>query len=122
MGKALGNALGIRLATNVGPPTFLNGIQGSACIISGQATGLTIEFLNAQKRLDAALPGWRHVNEFDADGPYSTVQGFAKGSQRLVYSLESDPPAGSCTDVPIFKCKVPQRQWTWKVEAAGFIQ
>jgi hypothetical protein len=121
--KSLGNAIGIRLAAGVGPPTFPNSIQGTACIISGEATGLTIEFLNAQRKLDAALPGWQHINEFDADGPYGTTKGFMKGSQRIVYNLEIDPPAGACrTNVPISNCKVPQRRWTWKVDAVGFVQ
>jgi hypothetical protein len=121
--KTLGNAIGIQLTTSVGTPTILNSIHGSACIISGQATGLTVDFLNAQNKLDAALPGWRHVNEFDADGPYSTVKGFTKGSQSVVYSLAIDPPEGSCpTNLPISKCKVPQKRWTWKVDAVGFIQ
>ena len=122
--KAVGRATGIVLMTKVGPaPSYPEGVHGSACLISGKASGLTIEFEHAQDRIAAALPGWQHLEQFDADGPYSTVKGFAKGQQRVFYTLSTDPPPATCRDnKPISACKVPHRRWTWTLTAAAFVQ
>jgi hypothetical protein len=122
--KAVGKATGIVLMTKVGPaPSYPEGVHGSACLISGKASGLTVEFEHEQDRIAAALPGWQHLEQFDADGPYSTLKGFAKGRERVFYTLSTDPPPATCRDnMPISACKVPHRRWTWTLTAAAFVQ
>lgn len=119
---AVGGAIGMTLMTKIGPaPSYPDGLRGNACLISGKATGLTLEFERAQEKIAAALAGWQHLEQFDADGPYSTVKGFAKGQQRVFYSLSTDPPAGTCrSNKPISDCKVPRGRWTWQLTTAAF--
>ncbi len=122
LAQSIGKAIGISLSTRQGKPAFPAGVQGDACLISGKATGLTVDFIPAQDRIDGSLAGWTRVIDYDADGPYSTMKGFTKGGQTLVYSLETEPPAGTCQDIVIGDCKVPRRQWSWKLEVVGFLQ
>ncbi|MEF3365706.1 hypothetical protein V3H18_04075 [Methylocystis sp. 9N] len=119
----IGEAAKIPVTTKTGRPDFLTSIRGNACLISGTATGLKAKFLDdVQKRLDATLADWTYIPDFDADGPDSTVKGFSKGSQRLVYALETRPPNGTCGDAPIGDCKVPRQRWTWSLKVAAFVQ
>jgi hypothetical protein len=91
--------------------------------MSGKTSGLTTQFEDAQDKIAAALAGWQHLAEFDADGPFSTVKGFMKGPQRVFYTLSTDPPRGTCRDnKPIGDCQIPHRRWTWKLAAAAFLQ
>ncbi len=124
LANSIGKAVDIVLTTKVGPPpSYPEGFHGGACLISGKATGLATEFEGAQDKIAAALTGWQHLEQFDADGPYSTTKGFAKGPQRVFYSLSTDPPRGTCRDNrPIGDCKVPHRRWTWNFTAAAFVQ
>ncbi len=55
-------------------------------------------------------------------GPASTITGFTKGSQRLVYALETEPPRGTCQDVPLADCKVPHQRWSWRLKVVAFTQ
>ncbi len=121
---AIGQSIRFPLTTKVGAaPSYPAGLHGSACIISGKATGLTIEFERAQDKIAAALAGWKHLDEFDADAPFSTVKGFMKGPQRFFYTLSTDPPRGTCREnKPIADCRIPHRRWTWKMMAAAFVQ
>ena len=83
----ISQAVGIALTTKVGAPEFPGGLRGNACVMSGHATGLKAEFDDVRKKLNASLSGWTPVSDYDADGPASTITGFAKASQRVVYSL-----------------------------------
>lgn len=123
MAQTISQAVGIALQTTVGEPD-LSGIRGTACVMSGRATGLTLHFDDVRQKLEASLAGagWTAVSDFDADGPASTLKGFAKGSQRAVYELSTEPPQGTCEDVPIVDCKVPLRRWTWSLTLRAFIQ
>ena len=120
--KTIGQAVGIALTTKVGAPEFPNGLRGNACLMSGHATGLKAEFDAVRKKLNAALPGWAPVSDYDADGPASTITGFAKAAQRVVYSLETVPPRGTCENVPLAACKVPRQRWDWNLKVVGFSQ
>jgi len=122
LAQSLAKAVGIPLSMKQGKPTFPTGVQGDACLLSGKATGLTLDFIPAQDRIDGSLTGWTRVIDYDADGPYSTMKGFTKGRQTLVYDLETEPPAGTCQDIVIGDCKVPRRQWSWRLEVVGFLQ
>lgn len=121
---AVGKSIRIPLTTRVGPAlSYPTGLHGNACIISGNTSGLTIEFEQAQDKIAAALTGWKHLDEFDADAPFSTAKGFMKGPQRVFYTLSTDPPRGTCRDnKPIADCRIPHRRWTWKIVAAAFLQ
>ncbi len=121
--RTIGQAVGISLKTTVGDPN-LSDIHGAACLMTGHATGLKLEFDKAQEKLDASLQraGWTAVIDFDADGPASTQKGFAKASQRIVYALSTEPPQGVCENVPIVDCKVPQRRWVWDLRLTAFVQ
>ncbi len=121
---AVGKSIGIPLTIAVGPaPSYPAGLHGRACVMSGKATGLTVPFEPAQDKIAAALAGWQHLGEIDADGPVSTEKEFMKGPQRVIYSLSIDPPRGTCRDNrPIGDCKVPLRRWTWKLVAHAFLQ
>ncbi|MFZ5779415.1 MAG: hypothetical protein ACOY4R_04295 [Pseudomonadota bacterium] len=59
---------------------------------------------------------------YDADGPFGTVKGLTKGTQTVVYHLETEPPAGTCDNIVIADCKVPRRLWGWTLEVAAFVQ
>lgn len=121
--RSVGQAIGIALQTTVGKPD-LPDTHGTACLMSGHATGLPLEFEAARQTLEASLArdGWTAVPDFDADGPDSTVKGFAKASQRVVYALSTEPPRGTCENVPIAACKVPRRRWTWNLTLSAFVQ
>jgi hypothetical protein len=120
---AITKALNIPLKTKVGTPSFPDGLRGNACLLSGQASGLTIRFDRAQDKIAAALTEWRHLEALDADGPGSTNKTFAQGQRRLVYDLSMDPPPGTCSEnKPIAACKVPFRRWIWSFKAAGFVE
>jgi hypothetical protein len=120
--KTISQAVGIPLTTKEGKPEFPSGLRGNACLMSGHATGLKAEFDTVRKKLNAALKGWTPVTDYDADGPDSTVTGFAKASQRVVYLLESEPPRGTCENVPLVACKVPHQRWNWSLKVVGFSQ
>ncbi len=120
--RAIGKAIGIPLTVKIGAPAHPEGLHGNACLLSGEAKGLTIPFETAQDKIAAALAGWKHLTERDADGPFSTFKGFAKNAQQIFYSLSVDPPRGTCEDKPIGDCKVPPRRWTWSFTAAAFVQ
>ncbi len=121
LAETLGKAIAIPLAVGTGRPAFPTGVGGDACLISGKATGLTVEFSAAQDRIDRSIAGWTRVIDYDADGPYSTVKGFTRGPATLLYNLETDPPAGTCDNIVIADCKVPRRQWHWTLEVVGFV-
>jgi hypothetical protein len=118
----ISQAVGIALTTKVGAPEFPSGLRGNACVMSGRATGLKAEFDDVRKKLNASLSGWTPVSDYDADGPASTITGFAKASQRVVYSLEAEPPRGTCENVPLAACKVPHQRWNWSLNVVGFSQ
>jgi hypothetical protein len=120
--KTIGQAVAMALTTKVGAPEFPNGLRGNACLMSGHATGLRAEFDDVRKKLNAALAGWTPVSDYDADGPASTITGFAKASQRVVYSLETEPPRGTCENVPLAACKAPRQWWDWSLKVVGFSQ
>jgi hypothetical protein len=65
--KTISQAVGIPLTTKEGKPDFPNGLRGTACLMSGRATGLKVEFDDVRKKLNAALAGWTHVSDYDAD-------------------------------------------------------
>jgi hypothetical protein len=120
--KTISQAVGIPLTTKEGKPDFPNGLRGTACLMSGRATGLKVEFDDVRKKLNAALAGWTPVSDYDADGPASTITGFAKASQRIVYALETVPPRGTCQNVLLAGCKVPRQRWNWTLKVVGFSQ
>jgi hypothetical protein len=99
--NTISQAVGIPLTTKEGKPEFPSGLR---------------------KKLNAALKGWTPVTDYDADGPDSTVTGFAKASQRVVYLLESELPRGTCENVPLVACKVPHQRWNWSLKVVGFSQ
>ena len=80
------------------------------------------EFDDVRKKLNAALAGWTPVSDYDADGPASAITGFAKAAQRVVYSLETEPPRGTCENVPLAACKVPRQKWNWNLNVVAFSQ
>jgi hypothetical protein len=55
-----------------------------------------------------------------ADSPVDIFQGLAKGAQRVIYHLETDPPRGTCQNVVISACKVPIRRWSWTLKIVAF--
>jgi hypothetical protein len=118
----ISQAVGIALTTKVGAPEFPSGLRGNACLMSGHATGLKAEFDEVRTKLSASLSGWTQVSDYDADGPASTITAFAKASQRVVYSLETKPPSGTCENVPLATCKVPHQRWNWSLKVVGFSQ
>jgi hypothetical protein len=123
LAKAVGGAIGLPLKTKVAAPKLPDSLHGTACLLSGKARGLTIGFIAAQDKIESALAGWKHLTDQDADGPFSTVKGYAKDSARFFYSLESEPVHGVCSDnKPIGDCKAPPRQWIWTLEASAFVQ
>lgn len=121
--RTVGQAVGIALRTTVGKPD-LPGTRGIACVMSGHATGLTLEFEKVRQKLEASLTraGWNAVSDFDADGPDSTLKGFAKASRRVVYALSTEPPSGTCENVPVADCQVPRRRWIWTLTLSAFVQ
>lgn len=122
VGDTIGKAAGIPLAARVGKSELVQGVAGDACLLSGKATGLTIGFAEAENKIDHSLAGWKHVPDHDADGPFGTVKGFTKGTQTVVYNLETEPPAGTCDNIVIADCKVPRRLWRWTLEVVAFVQ
>jgi hypothetical protein len=120
--KTISQAVGIALAVRQGAPDFPNGLRGNACLMSGRATGLKVEFDDMRKKLNAALAGWTPVSDYDADGPASTITGFAKASQRIVYALQTEPPRGTCQNLPLAACKVLRQRWNWSLKVVGFSQ
>jgi hypothetical protein len=122
MAKKISQAVGIALTVREGALDFPSGLRGNACLMSGRATGLKVEFDAVRKKLNAALAGWTPVSDYDADGPASTITGFAKASQRIVYALETEPPRGTCQNVPLAACKVPRQRWNWSLKVVGFSQ
>lgn len=123
MARTMSQTIGIPLQTTVGAPD-LPGVHGTACLMSGHAIGLKLDFENAREKLDASLAraGWTAVIDFDADGPESTQKGFAKASRRVVYALSTEPPHGTCKNAPIVDCKVPRRRWSWTLMLTAFVQ
>ena len=73
LARTVSHAVGIALKTTVGKSNVA-GTHGTACLMSGSATGLTLEFESARQELEASLArgGWTAVSDFDADGPDST--------------------------------------------------
>ena len=122
LGELVGKAIAMPLSARTGRPAFPSGVSGDACLLSGKATGLAIGFNAAQDRLDRSIAEWTRVPDYDADGPYSTVKGFAKGQAMLLYQLETDPPAGTCDNIVIADCRVPRAQWHWALEVVAFLQ
>jgi hypothetical protein len=49
-----------------------------------------------------------------------TIQGFAQGTQRIVFDLDNEPPPGTCKNIVIAACKVPSRRWTWTLKVIAF--
>jgi hypothetical protein len=122
LAETLGKVAGIPLSVATGKPTFPNDVKGEACLLSGKAIGLAIGFDAMQDKLDRSLAGWTRVQDYDADGPYSTHKGFTRGETTLVYHLETDSPPGTCENVVIADCKVPRAQWHWTLEVVAFVQ
>lgn len=122
LGEQLGKAIGFPLSARTGRPAFPSGVTGNACLLSGKATGLPIGFDAAQDRLDRSVAEWTRVPDYNADGPFSTVKGFAKAEAKLLYRLETDPPAGTCDNVVIADCRVPRAKWRWVLEVVAFIE
>ena len=91
MARKISQAVGIKLGTKVGGPDFvadfLPGVHGNACLMSGRASGLKANFAEVQDKLRAALSGWTPLNEFAADSPTKTVQGFARRERSASYSI-----------------------------------
>lgn len=123
LARTASQAVGIALKTTVGRPSQINA-RGTACLMSGNATGLTLDFENMRRKVEASLAraGWTAVADFDADGPDSTQKGFTKASQRVVYALSTEPPQGTCESVPLVDCKIPRRRWTWSLTLSAFVQ
>ena len=124
LAQKISQAVGIELNTKVGGPEFvadfLPGVHGNACLMSGRAVGLKANFAEAQGNLRAVLSGWTPLNEFAADSPTKTIQGFAQGTQRIVFALDNEPPPGTCQNVVLAACKVPSRRWSWSLEVVAF--
>jgi hypothetical protein len=121
---ALSKATGIKLDVAEGDaPDYPEGLRGKACRMAGKATGLTLRFDQAQDKITAALGDWTHDFQHDADGPASTVKLYARGSERLVYALETEPPKGACKDDrPIGDCKAPRKTWLWDFSVSAYRQ
>lgn len=122
LAETLGKVAGIPLSAATGRPAFPNGVKGDACLLSGKAIGLAIEFDAMQDKLGRSLAAWTWVQDYDADGPYSTQKGFTKGETTLLYHLETDSPPGTCDNIVIADCKVPRAQWHWALEVVAFVQ
>ena len=124
LARKISQAVGIKLSTKVGGPDFvadfLPGVHGDACLMSGRASGLKANFAEVQDKLRAVLSGWTPLNEFAADSPTKTIQGFAQGTQRIVFDLDNEPPPGTCQNIVIAACKVPSRSWTWTLKVVAF--
>jgi hypothetical protein len=121
LAEKISQAAGIPLRTRVGKPD-LSGIDGNACLMSGRATGLKVNFADVQNQLNAVFADWTPLSEFAADAGGSTQQGFSKESQRLVYQLTNYPPRGTCENVVIAACTVSRRRWTWTLKVVAFVQ
>src|ERR1700761_7845028 len=107
--NTISQAVGIPLTTKEGKPEFPSGLRGNACLMSGHATGLKAEFDDVRKKLNASLSGWTPVSDYDADGPASTITGFAKkhrsaSSIRSRLSLHAER-ARTCR-LPRAKCRI----------------
>jgi hypothetical protein len=89
LAETLGKVAGIPLSVATGKPTFPNDVKGEACLLSGKAIGLAIGFDAMQDKLDRSLAGWTRVQDYDADGPYSTHKGFTRVRPR--WSITSRP-------------------------------
>jgi len=126
MARKISQAFGIPLNTKVGGPDFaadfLPGVQGNACLMSGRARGLTLyaHFDKLRDKFESVLSDWTPMPDIGADSPMDIVQGLAKGAQRVIYHLETDPPRGTCQNVVIAACKVPLRRWTWTLKVVAF--
>jgi hypothetical protein len=124
LARKIGQASGIPLSTKVGGPDFvadfLPGVHGNTCLMSGRAIGLKANFAEVQDNLRAVLSGWTPLNEFAADSPTETTQGFAQGTQRIAFNLDNEPPPGTCQNVVFAACKVPSRRWTWSLKVVAF--
>jgi len=124
MARKISQAVGIKLSTKVGEPDFIadfmSGAHGKACLISGRAIGLKANFAELQDKLRAVLSDWTPLKEFAADSPTETIQGFAQGTQRIVFDLDNEPPRGTCQNIVIAACKVPSRRWTWTLKVIAF--
>lgn len=120
----LTRATGIKLDVAEAPaPDYPDGLRGKACRLTGKATGLTLRFDTIQDRIERALKGWAHDGAQDADGAFSARKVYASGAKRLAYSLEKEPPKGTCTaNRPIVDCKVPARRWIWDFSVAAYRQ
>jgi hypothetical protein len=117
--KTITRATGIPLTIKVGMPDFPKDVRGNACLMSGRATGLKVEFEDMEKKLDATLSGWTPLPDMSSGGPAMTGAGFAKGAQRVTYLLENDPPR-KCRNIVLAACKAPLRRWTWSLKVAAF--
>ena len=124
LARKISQAVGIKLNMKVGGPDFvtdfLPGVHGNACLMSGRAIGLQANFAEVQDKLRSVLSGWTPLNEFAADSPTETTQGFAQGAQRVIFSLVDEPPRGTCQNVVLASCKVPARRWIWTLKVGAF--
>lgn len=119
VGKTITRATGMPLTIKVGVTDLTNDVRGNACLMSGRATGLKVEFEDMEKKLDAVFSGWTTVPDMSPGGPAMTGAGFAKGAQRVIYFLENDPPR-ECRNIVLAACKAPLRRWTWSLKVAAY--
>ncbi len=123
MVNAVSKAVDIPLSIRTGPPPdWMRGLSGDACLASGKATGLSIDFSTALRRLQGATAGWTYVLGYDLLGDSGMAMGVAKGPATFVYYVRTDPPAGTCEHTPVGDCKLPRRQWHWTLDVTAFVE
>jgi hypothetical protein len=97
--KTISQAVAIPLTTKEGKPDFPSGLRGNACLMSGRATGLQVEFDAVRKKLNAALAGWTPVPDYDADVRPAPSQALARLRSASSMRLRPCPraePARTC--------------------------
>lgn len=102
--KMITRATGIPLKIKVGVRDFPDDLRGTACLMSGRETGLTVKFDDMENKVNAVFSGWTTLPDISFGGPAMTGAGFAKGAQRVIYFLEDGLPP-ECRGIVPAACK-----------------
>lgn len=121
LAKTASKETGVTVDTVVGDagPYMYANVDGTACLFSGTATGLTTS-PDALADLDDGFEGWTRDTAYDADGPGATSITLRRGDDWFGLTVNAEPPADQCTDVMVSECKAPKKEWNWTVTGMAF--
>lgn len=88
------------------------GLQGFACAMETNGTGVDFDLINSLNKIEGTLTGWALDTKLSAAAPTGMLQGYTKGNVTVLVNINWVPsPNANCpVDQPISDCPLTPEQ------------